>query len=411
MQTNPARGFFGLGTSLPVLLGMVVLIGMGEKMAERFLPLYLIALGGGPYSIGLLNGLDNLLSALYSFPGGYASDRLGAKRALLLFNLLAMAGFLIVVVFPYWQAVILGAILFISWEAISLPASMSVIAQVLPANKQVMGVSAHSLVRRVPMALGPLLGGALITARGEEAGVRIAFGAAFVLAGLALVLQQTLLPDSRRLERATGAAPAAPVPAAGRNPLLLIKGFSPALRRLLIADILIRFCEQIPYAFVVVWCVERVGISPAQFGVLTAIEMVVALLIYIPVAALADRGTKKPYVVITFIFFSLFPPVLYFARSFWPLVLAFVVRGLKEFGEPTRKSLILDLCPPETRASAFGAYYLARDVVVSAAVIGGAWLWTVSPEANFLTAFGFGLLGFGFYAAFGREKIGVSPAV
>ena len=55
---------------------MVILIGMGEKMAERFLPLYLIALGGGTFSIGLLNGLDNLLSALYSLPGGYASDKL-----------------------------------------------------------------------------------------------------------------------------------------------------------------------------------------------------------------------------------------------------------------------------------------------------------------------------------------------
>ena len=46
------------------LLSMVVLVGMGEKMAERFLPLYLVAIGGGVLSVGLLNGLDNLLSAL-----------------------------------------------------------------------------------------------------------------------------------------------------------------------------------------------------------------------------------------------------------------------------------------------------------------------------------------------------------
>ena len=61
-------------------------------MAERFLPIYLIALGGGALSIGLLNGLDNLLSALYSFPGGYLSDRIGTKRALLVFNIVAMFG-------------------------------------------------------------------------------------------------------------------------------------------------------------------------------------------------------------------------------------------------------------------------------------------------------------------------------
>ena len=65
--------FFGLKKNIVALLVMVILVGMGEKMAERFLPLYLIALGGGTFSIGLLNGLDNLLSALYSLPGGYAS--------------------------------------------------------------------------------------------------------------------------------------------------------------------------------------------------------------------------------------------------------------------------------------------------------------------------------------------------
>ena len=114
-----ALHFLGLQRSTAGVLAMVVLVGMGERMSERFLPIYLIALGGGTLSIGLLNGLDNLLSALYSFPGGYLSDRLGTRRALLVFNLVAMAGFLIVILFPMWQAVIAGAVLFISWSSIS----------------------------------------------------------------------------------------------------------------------------------------------------------------------------------------------------------------------------------------------------------------------------------------------------
>ena len=56
--------FLGLKKSTVGMLGMVILVGMGERMAERFLPIYLIALGGGAISIGLLNGLDNLLSVL-----------------------------------------------------------------------------------------------------------------------------------------------------------------------------------------------------------------------------------------------------------------------------------------------------------------------------------------------------------
>ena len=53
---------------------MAIFVGLGEKMAERFLPIYLIALGGTPIIVGLLNGMDNLLSALYSYPGGWLAD-------------------------------------------------------------------------------------------------------------------------------------------------------------------------------------------------------------------------------------------------------------------------------------------------------------------------------------------------
>ncbi len=61
-------GFLGLKKNMVALLMMVILVGLGEKMAERFLPLYLVTLGGGAFSVGLLNGMDNLLSALYSYP-------------------------------------------------------------------------------------------------------------------------------------------------------------------------------------------------------------------------------------------------------------------------------------------------------------------------------------------------------
>ena len=384
--------FLGLKRNMVVLLAMVILVGLGEKMAERFLPIYILALGGSSVTVGLLNGLDNLLSALYSYPGGYASDRLGYKRALVLFNLIAMLGYLIVILFPYWTAVIFGSIFFLSWTAISLPATMDLVSSVLPMNMRTMGVSMHSLVRRVPMALGPVLGGVLIGAFGERDGVRLAFVAALVLGAVSLVLQQVLITEDERPERR-----------AEGNPLRALSLISPSLRNLLTSDVLVRFCEQIPYAFVVVWAVNVHHITPLQFGILTTVEMVTAMLIYVPVAYLADRGHKKPFVVVTFGFFTLFPLILLFSRSFWVMVLAFVIRGLKEFGEPTRKALIMDLAPEGRKAGTFGAYYLARDVIVSVAAFGGAFLWNIAPAANLLTAFGFGLLGTVYFAVFGKD--------
>ncbi len=383
--------FLGLRRSMAAMLIMVVLVGMGEKLGERFLPIYILALGGSAYAIGLLNALDNLLSALYSYPGGYLSDRLGYKRALAVFNLVSMAGYAIVILFPSWQAVILGAFFFISWDALSLPATMSLVATVLPQNKRTMGVSLHSFIRRIPMALGPMIGGLLIAGFGERDGVRLAFGLALLLALVALVFQQIFIEDRRKAGDAEG------------NPLRLARYMSADLRNLLISDILVRFCEQIPYAFAVVYAMKIVGVSAVQFGLLTTIEMATAMLVYIPVAYLADRSGKKPFVAITFLNFTLFPIFLLISRSFWMLVIAFIVRGLKEFGEPTRKALIMDLAPEDKKAAMFGLYYLIRDVIVSFAAFGGAWLWEIAPRVNFLVAAAFGAAGTLYFILFGRD--------
>jgi MFS family permease len=137
--------------------------------------------------------------------------------------------------------------------------------------------------------------------------------------------------------------------------------------------------------------------------VLTAIEMVTAMLVYIPVAYLADKSHKKPFVAITFFNFALFPLILLFSTSFPLLVIAFAVRGLKEFGEPTRKALIMDLAPDNMKAGMFGLYYLLRDIIVSLAAFGGVFLWNVSPALNFMVAFAFGIAAVVYFVVFGKD--------
>jgi MFS family permease len=419
--------FFALKRSIVGMLTMAILVGMGEHMGERYLPLYLEQLTTdlalkisvlGVVSIGILGFLDDFLSALYSFPGGYLSDRLGVKRALLVFNGLSMIGYLVVILIPTWWAVLLGAVFFISWSAISLPAMMDLISTVVPKNKRTMGVSVQSLIRRVPKTLGPLVGGAFVLAFGVEGsptgsllhrlgGVRLAFVLAFLLAIVAMVAQQVLIAEDVS-EKAKSKARNAEL-----SPRRLYKQMSPDLRNLLVSDILIRFCERIPDLFVVIWVTQNlVAIGQAHekaawwFGVLSVVENITAMLIYFPVAWMADQFGKKPFVAITFGFFTLFPLALLFSHSLWLFFPVFVLRGLKEFGEPTRKALIMDLSPEDRKAAMFGLYYLIRDVIVAFAAFGGAVLWMISPKANLLTAFAFGTLGTIWFTIYGRDVTG-----
>jgi hypothetical protein len=97
------------------------------------------------------------------------------------------------------------------------------------------------------------------------------------------------------------------------------------------------------------------------------------------------------------------PLFLLFSHTFWMMALAFVIRVLKEFGEPTRKALIMDLVPAEQKAGMFGLYYLIRDIVILATAFAGGSLWQLSPAVNLLAATTCGLAGTIYFAIRKRD--------
>ena len=378
--------FLGLRRNIVLLLVALVLAGTGEKLWIGFAPKYLQSLGAGVFIIGLFDALQTLLGAVYAYPGGWLTDRWGQRRSLLFFSALSLAGYLLVLGWRHWLALLLGAFLFLAWSALSLPAAFSVVATSLQAHRHTMGVAVQSMVRRIPMIIGPLLGGWLITRHGEIAGMHQALWWCILLSTLTMGFQWWMMePQAPGRQSGDGGEQL--------NFMAVVKSFSPALRELLISDILIRFCERIPYAFVILWVMNHAGLSAQQFGILVALEMVTAILCYIPVAHLADKHGRRPFVLATFVFFTLFPLSLIWAHSFGALALAFVLRGLKEFGEPARKALIIGEANPTLRARTYGAYYLIRDILVTGGSCLGAWLWTIHPQANFVGAAIFGALG------------------
>ncbi|MBI3503176.1 MAG: MFS transporter [Bacteroidetes bacterium] len=387
---NRTAHFLGLKRNIVLLLSLTLLLLTGEKLWDRFLPKYLESIGGSIIVISGLGFMNNLLGAFWSLPGGYLADKLGHRKSFFIFNLMAIGGYLVAIFFTNWLSVFAGMIFFSAWSAVSLPASMSLITHSLGHSKTAMGISMHSIIRRIPMAIGPVVGGLLIARFGLIHGIKICFAASVFFCLIGMIFQNQIQDVSSP-------------PYEKIRPLELWRKMDSRLKNLLLSDILIRFCEQIPFVFVVIWCLDVVKISPEKFGVLTAVEMLTAALIYIPVANFSDKTERKPFVIITFIFFTLFPVILFFSRSFFSLLIAFVIRGLKEFGEPTRKAIILDLSHTEAKARGFGLYYFMRDSIVSLAAFLGGWLWLKSPEVNFFAAAGFGIAGTLIFILFGKN--------
>ena len=121
--------------------------------------------------------------------------------------------------------------------------------------------------------------------------------------------------------------------------------------------------------------------------------MATAILIYLPAARLADRVGWEPFVIATFAAFAAFPVAVASATGLTGLVLAFVIGGLREIGEPARKALIVDLAEPHLRARSVGLYYLIRSLAITPAAFVGGLLWNVAPPMPFYVAGAIGTLG------------------
>jgi MFS family permease len=373
------REYFALNRTVLAAAGSVGLMSLSESLWRRFLPKYLQALGAPIAAIGFFGTTEDFLDGVYQYPGGWIGDRFGSRAALVGFICAAAAGYLAYWRAPTWQWIFAGQLLVMAWSSMASPALFAVIGEALPPHQRAMGFTVQSIVKRVSIAIAPTIGGLVIAAWGITDGMRALLLVSVALAGVAAIASSCIRIGTVARGRVTLAG--------------VWRSLPPELRRLLLSDVFIRTCDGMVDVFLVLYATNVIGISAPRFGVLLAVQAVTAIAVYIPVSRISDRGRRKPFVTATFLFFAAFPIAVVFARSVWALMLAFVIGGLREIGEPSRKAMIVGLAQPAIRARSVGLYYLIRSVAISPAAFIGGLLWNVSPGVPFGVAGAFGLIG------------------
>jgi MFS family permease len=422
------RRFFALERDVLVLSLAMFAFSLGFQMTSRFLPEYLSVLGASGFVVGLYGSVGNVVSAIYPYPGGAISDRIGSRYALTLFGLLSTLGFGIWLVAPTlgaivisgitiepWIWIFVGLLLAQAWKSFGLGATFAVVKQATDPSRLAAGFASTETVRRTAFLIGPVLAAVLIGLRPEfTVSFQYVLAVAVVFGALGTVAQHLLydasgdtLGDSFE----------------GLDQLRRdLAGLPEPLRPLLIGDTLVRFANGMVYVFFVLVVTDflavgvdsiaigaatiDLGLSPAAFfGYLLGVEMLVALLVMVPAARLAERVGLKPVVAIGFAVYAIFPIVLIFAPANPnALVLVFAFSGIRFAGLPSHKALIVGPAESGAGGRVTGAYYLVRNaVVIPSAAIGGA-LWDfVSPEVAFTVAAAIGVLGTGYFLVFGQE--------
>jgi MFS family permease len=393
-QPSTLRGriadYLSLERNVSIASAAVFILGLGEELWKKFLPKYLEALGATTGVIGLFGTAEDFFDAVYQYPGGWLADRSGRRRAFLIFVLLASAGYVVYLLSPSWPFVFLGLALVMAWQSMASPAIFAVIGDALPRERRAMGFTLQSILKRVPIVIAPIAGGILISAFGVVKGIHVALviTLALALATILLVSRINVIVETSKTTGIVG----------------VWQTFHSALKRLLVSDVIIRTCEGMTGVITILYVTNVQHFTVKQYGTLIAIQMITSIVVYIPAGKIADRVGRKPFVIATFLSFALFPIAIITASSFPLIVLAFVIGGLREIGEPSRKAMIVDFAQDNVRARSVGLYYLVRSLSITPAAAIGGLLWSIAPQVPFVVAGVIGLIGTVVFALTVEEK-------
>jgi MFS family permease len=434
------RQFFALERDVLVLSLAMLAFSLSFQMTSRYIPEYMRVLGAGAGVIGLYGSVGNLIGAVYPYPGGTLSDRVGSRIALTVFAVVTTVGFglwwlaaeigtvgVAGLAVPAWAWIFVGLFLAQAWKSFGLGATFAIVKQSVPREKLAMGFASTEIFRRVGFLIGPLLAAGLlaVTATFVEGFQRVLLvGIGFAV--VATVAQHFLYDAS---EDTIGDSFEG-VEQIRRD----LREMPATLRPLLVADTLIRFANGMVYVFFVIVVTDFLAVGfrgfgttlqpAAFFGVLLGIEIAVAIVTKAPVSKLAEYTGLKPVVGIGFAVYALFPVLLINAPpDQWVLVALFAFSGLRFAGLPAHKAMIVGPAEQDAGGRVTGTYYLLRNTVVIPSAALGGWLygsdWSVrlpldavglvettlvaGPGLAFGLATLVGLVGVAYFAAYGRE--------
>ncbi len=396
-----------------IVLVSLLFFGLGEQLWSPFFPAYLQArvkseaaatVAGVTFTallaVGVYACLKNLFEAACYVGGGRLTARLGDRGSLILFGVLTITGYALFLTWDSPAVAIAATLVIIGWEPLSVPVTFTTVGATVTTANQGMAFALQSIQKRLPKIIGPLIAGLVLAAAirhygssdvGHVMGMRWLVSLSLLLGLGSLAIQVGFMPHQETLPGGPGA-------------WAIVRNFPPTLRRLLLAEVFTRWCDWLVREFVVLYLLGVRGLDPVFVGGLFAVQNVTALLTYLPIGRMTAVVGLQPFIGLTFVFFALFPLALAILPGQPGLILAFVVYGLREIGEPARKALITSLVPRAVRAEGVGLYWGLRSVAICWASLIGALVWYgFGPEALLYLAFAFGCLGAAVFYVFVRD--------
>ncbi|MBN2549682.1 MAG: MFS transporter [Anaerolineales bacterium] len=398
--------------NLRVLTITDMLMNFSRRLVFPYASLYILALGGNATQIGLISFLS-MVAGLFLLPvAGHITDHADRIRLLVLAGFLSTAFLVLNVIAPTWQVVALATLLS-GLVVFQFPAYASLVADALVPGRRGQGIGMSSTISSSLSLVAPFLAGLVVDRFGTNLGLRILYGVMVILSLVTTLIQ-------RRFLRETTSAPREPL---HLNALLnslrhsyrgipdLVRSMSGSLRALALVIMLCFVTQGLVGSFWVVYAVDQIGLTGAQWGLTLLAESVVGIPLFIPAGILADRWGRTASLTLALILSTVASLLFVILHGFIAiLILRAVLAACFVLGAASCVALMAELVPSDSRGKMMAAIgqggiqlgtvgnpggpgvgYLMVPPVMIAALAGG-FLYSLNPVYPWIVATATGIL-------------------
>lgn len=346
-----------------------------DGFATLLLPVYLIALGYGPFQVGVIATTTLLGSGVMTLAVGFQSHRLSYRAWLLAAALLMAAiGISFAAVSDFWPLLLIAFLGTLNPSAggvgVFLPLEHAVISHAVSDANRTAVFARYSLIGSLVAAVGALCAGStdvLMTHFGlTQKGAVQAMFVLYAAIGLAAAAIYATLPKQR-------AEDAPPKPA----PLRRSKKMVYKLAALFSID---SFAGGLVLdSMLVLWLFEKFQLSTATAGTIFFWTGVLSAFSFLVAVRLASRIGLVNTMVFTHIPSSIFLILVAFVPSLpWAIALLLARSALSQMDVPTRTSYVMAIVPPEERPAAASVTTVPRSFASALAPLLAGSLISVS---------------------------------
>ena len=371
-----------------VIMTSWALMNFASAIPQTYYSLFILALGGTPFIIGIMEFASFLALASVQFPGGYLADKHGRRRIIVVFTFAIVFANLFCVFAPSWHFLLIGVILqniFLVYQ----PALQAMTADSIPTEKRGIGFSTVMFANNAATILSPLIAGLLCVQYGLVSGMRMAYFLIVVLYLLASIIRikltETLKTQNNRLHL-SGAFQE--YLNAAKESMRVWKKLPRSMFFLFLTNAASSFAFMMCIPYFVVYATNILQVKEFTWAIIMAFYSGSMILSSLPSGKLVDKiGRKKP-ALISWVLLAFFPP-FFLLGGVYLLLAGFLCFGVSNaLFAAAYLALEADLVPQKLRGKEVGcSQFITYTLMSIGSLLGGVFYQSVSPALPFLFAF------------------------